>query len=180
MQAEGRVQRVLVIDLDVHQGNGTAEIFADDPSVFTLSAHGAKNFPFRKADSDLDIPLADGTNDADYLQQVGQGIDTAIQRCDPQLVFYVAGVDPYEDDALGRLSLSVEGLALRDAMVFERLGRIPCAVSMAGGYCADVEQIVSLHLQTLSIARSHHQKLISGEISVAPLHASITGGHEWR
>jgi acetoin utilization deacetylase AcuC-like enzyme len=149
--------RVIVIDLDVHQGNGTAAIFADDPTVFTLSLHGAKNFPARKERSDLDVELPDGCGDADYLAALDAALAEAWRRhgdAPPGLAFYVAGADPHEHDRLGRLKLSFEGLAERDRRVFEalRLRCIPAAVSMAGGYGRDVHGTVAVHSRTLGEA----------------------------
>lgn len=149
--------RVIVVDLDVHQGNGTAAIFADDPTVFTLSLHGAKNFPVRKERSDLDVELPDGCGDADYLAALDAALAEAWRRhgdAPPGLAFYVAGADPHEHDRLGRLKLSFEGLAERDRRVFDALRRrgIPAAVSMAGGYGRDVQGTVAVHSRTLSEA----------------------------
>ncbi|MGC6492080.1 MAG: histone deacetylase [Myxococcota bacterium] len=157
VQAEHQVARILVIDLDVHQGNGTAEIFSDDPSVFTLSAHGAKNFPFRKAVSDIDIPLPDGTNDAAFMEAVLPAIDRALSDAAPDLVFYVAGVDPFEGDRLGRLELTAAGLAQRDHAVLSRTAGqgIPTAVCMAGGYAPDPARIADLHFGTVRESASY-------------------------
>ncbi|MEM8993764.1 MAG: histone deacetylase [Acidobacteriota bacterium] len=154
MQAEGRVDRILVVDLDVHQGNGTAAIFAGDPSVFTLSLHGARNYPFQKEKSDLDVPLADGTGDAEYLDALEAALDRALPASGPDLVFFLAGADPYRGDRLGKLALSRRGLARRDRLVFERCGArgVPVAIVMAGGYCPDVEEIASIHLETVTQA----------------------------
>ncbi len=162
MQAEWhrhwrRLLRVLVIDLDVHQGNGTAAIFADDPTVFTLSLHGAKNFPARKEHSDLDVELPDGCGDDDYLAALDCALSQVWQRHRTQpfgLAFYVAGADPHEGDRLGRLKLSFDGLARRDARVFEALRHhaVPVAVSMAGGYGREVDNTVAVHLKTLELA----------------------------
>ena len=160
MQAEMHRQhrrglRVLVIDLDVHQGNGTAAIFRDDASVFTLSLHGAKNFPFRKEISDLDVELLDGCDDAGYLQ----ALDAALVQADARLAaspaglaFYVAGADAHENDRLGRLKLKSEGLAERDRRVLAWLGErcIPVALSMAGGYGRDIHVTVAIHRNTLA------------------------------
>jgi acetoin utilization deacetylase AcuC-like enzyme len=167
MQAEmhrhhRRLLRVWVIDLDVHQGNGTASIFADDPTVFTLSVHGQKNFPFRKEASDLDVELPDGCEDAAYLQALDDALAAAWQRQreqPPALAFYVAGADPHENDRLGRLKLTKEGLAERDRRVFHHLRelRIPVAVSMAGGYNRDVHTTVDIHRATLAQAWQHWQ-----------------------
>lgn len=154
--------RVLVIDLDVHQGNGTASIFKDDDSVFTLSLHGAKNFPFRKEASDLDVELPDGCADGDYLSALDAALGEVARRtaaAPPRLAFYVAGADPHEGDRLGRLKLTLEGLAERDHRVFAwlRQRRVPVAVSMAGGYGRDLATTVAVHRQTLAeAARSWH------------------------
>lgn len=152
-----RQLRVLVIDLDVHQGNGTARIFADDPSVFTLSLHGAKNFPFRKERSDLDVELPDGCDDRAYLDALDAALGEAFARHGdalPGLAFYLAGADAHEGDRLGRLNLSCQGLAERDRRVLHALSerRIPVAVTMAGGYGRDIAVTVALHQQTLALA----------------------------
>ena len=154
MQAEGRVDRVLVVDCDVHQGDGTALIFDDDPSVFTFSIHGERNYPLRKPPSDLDVGLPDGTGDDDYLKALADGLAEAIERADAGLALYLAGADPYRDDRLGRMALTREGLAARDRHVFTFLrdAEIPAAVSMAGGYSNDVDAIVDIHFATVRIA----------------------------
>jgi acetoin utilization deacetylase AcuC-like enzyme len=162
MQAEWhrvqrRLLRVLVVDLDVHQGNGTAAIFRDDPTVFTLSLHGAKNFPARKERSDLDVELPDGCGDADYLAALDDALSEVWRRhadAPPGLAFFVAGADPHENDRLGRLKLSFDGLARRDRRVFDalRMRRIPVAVAMAGGYGRQVESTVAVHRRTLAEA----------------------------
>lgn len=168
MQAEwqrhrpGALLRVLVIDLDVHQGNGTASIFARDDSVYTLSLHGARNFPFRKEPSDLDVELPDGCEDEAYLAALDGALEqvwAAHTRALPGLVFYVAGADPHEADRLGRLKLSLEGLAERDHRVLQACGQrgIPLAVSMAGGYGHDIERTVDVHQQTLAACWRHWQ-----------------------
>jgi acetoin utilization deacetylase AcuC-like enzyme len=159
-RAQRRLLRVLVIDLDVHQGNGTAAIFRDDPTVFTLSVHGARNFPARKEASDLDVELPDGCGDADYLQALDAALDEVWCRHTdglPGLAFYVAGADPHEGDRLGRLKLSFGGLAERDRSVFAALHErgIPVAVSMAGGYGRNIEHTVAVHRRTL------HEALLS-------------------
>lgn len=156
-RAHRRLLRVLVVDLDVHQGNGTAAIFADDPTVFTLSLHGAKNFPARKERSDLDVELPDGCGDAAYLSALDAALAEVWRRHGPDapgLAFYVAGADPHEDDRLGRLKLSFDGLAERDRRVFAALRerRIPVAVSMAGGYGRQVDNTVAVHRRTLQEA----------------------------
>jgi acetoin utilization deacetylase AcuC-like enzyme len=149
--------RVMVIDLDVHQGNGTAHIFRDDDTVFTLSLHGAKNFPFRKEASDLDVDLPDGCTDEPYLQALDTALATAFERqaaAPPGLAFYLAGADPHEGDRLGRLKLSAEGLAERDRRVLAELRRrgIPVALSMAGGYGRDLATTVAVQRRTLELA----------------------------
>jgi len=149
--------RVLVVDLDVHQGNGTAAIFRDDPTVFTLSLHGAKNFPARKETSDLDVELPDGCRDAAYLAALDAALAEVWRRhrdAPPGLAFFVAGADPHEHDRLGRLKLSFDGLAERDRRVFAALRErgIPVAVSMAGGYGRDVVGTVAVHRRTLQEA----------------------------
>ena len=149
--------RVAVIDLDVHQGNGTASIFADDSTVFTLSLHGAKNFPFRKERSDLDVELPDGCDDEAYLRALDDALAELWRRhgdAPPGLIFYVAGADPHEGDRLGRLKLTIAGLAQRDQRVLTaaRERRIPVAISMAGGYGRNIEDTVQIHLGTLRAA----------------------------
>ncbi|MBS0436761.1 MAG: histone deacetylase [Proteobacteria bacterium] len=146
--------RVAVIDLDVHQGNGTAAIFRDDPTVFTLSLHGAKNFPFRKEASDLDVELPDGCGDAPYLAALDAALAQLWARHGtalPGLVFYLAGADPHENDRLGRLKLTAEGLAERDRRVLAacRERRIPVALAMAGGYGRDIGVTVEIQRRTL-------------------------------
>ena len=162
MQAEWhrshrQLLRVAIIDLDVHQGNGTAAIFADDPTVFTLSLHGAKNFPFRKERSDLDVDLPDGCGDAAYLDALDGALHELWRRHEhglPGLIFYVAGADPHEGDRLGRLKLTTAGLAERDRRVLAaaRERRIPVALSMAGGYGRVIEDTVQVHLRTIRAA----------------------------
>jgi acetoin utilization deacetylase AcuC-like enzyme len=154
MQAEGKAGRVVIIDCDVHQGDGTATIFKDDPTVFTFSIHGARNFPFHKAQSDLDIELEDGTGDEGYLEALQGGVERALALARAELVIYLAGADPYAGDRLGRLALSKAGLAARDRMVLElcRRAGIPVAIVMAGGYAHQVQDTVDIHFQTVRIA----------------------------
>jgi len=156
MQAEGRAERVLIVDCDVHQGNGTASILRGDESIFTFSIHGARNFPFDKEQSDLDIELPDGCADAAYLIHLEHGLDTSFDLARPDLVIYLAGADPYCDDRLGRLGLSFAGLADRDRLVFEkcRANKAPVAIAMAGGYARQIEDTVSIHRQTILLAKS--------------------------
>lgn len=154
LQKEGKVRRVVILDLDVHQGNGTASIFRDDPTVFTLSVHGANNYPFRKEPSRLDVELPDGCRDEEYLQALGPALEAALEHFRPDLALYIAGADPYVGDRLGRLALSKEGLAERDRRVLGRcraLG-IPVAVVMGGGYAQPVEDTVDIHFRTVQLA----------------------------
>jgi acetoin utilization deacetylase AcuC-like enzyme len=155
MCREAGLARIAIVDCDVHQGNGTAAIFAEDPGVFTFSMHGARNYPFVKEASDLDIELADGTGDDEYLWHLERGLDETLERARPQLVFYLAGADPYEDDRLGRLKLTQRGLARRDEHVLATLHArgIPVAIAMAGGYARDIEDTVAIHANTLRTAR---------------------------
>ena len=155
MQVEAGLQRIAIVDCDVHQGNGTASIFAGDESVFTFSMHGVNNFPFRKETSDLDIELADGTRDDEYLWHLERGLDETLERARPQLAFYLAGAYPYEDDRLGRLKLRKQGLLRRDELVLSTLAArgIPVAISMAGGYARDIEDSIEIHANTLLAAR---------------------------
>jgi acetoin utilization deacetylase AcuC-like enzyme len=154
MQAEGRVRRLVVLDCDVHQGDGTASILAGDSTVFTFSIHGAKNFPFHKERSDLDIELLDGTTDSTYLDLVEEGVRRALAMAGADLAIYLAGADPYAGDRLGRLSVSIAGLEQRDRLVLGlcREYGIPVAVTMAGGYAKQVEDVVAIHLQTVRTA----------------------------
>ena len=154
MQAEGRARRVVIVDCDVHQGNGTAAILAGDPTIFTFSIHSAKNFPFHKEQSDLDIALDDGAVDEAYLEALDRGLCQALELSHADLAIYLAGADPYHDDKLGRLALSKHGLAERDRMVFDycRGTGIPVAITMAGGYAREVADTVDIHFQTVRMA----------------------------
>jgi acetoin utilization deacetylase AcuC-like enzyme len=153
--AEGAVRRVAVVDLDVHQGNGTAQICGQDTDVFTLSLHGERNFPFRKVASHLDVGLPDGTGDDDYLAALDPAL-AAVWDFEPDLIVYLAGADPHEDDTLGRLKLTLAGLAERDRRVLAgaRERGIAVAVAMAGGYGRELATTVAVHLQTLTLAAS--------------------------
>ena len=154
LQRETGIGRVIIIDCDVHQGNGTAAILANDDSIFTLSLHGRKNFPFHKESSDLDVELDDGTGDDEYLARLDQALSEALPKARAELAIYLAGADPFAGDRLGRLQLSKQGLAERDRQVFdycERYG-LPVAVAMAGGYAEPVEAIVDIHFRTVSEA----------------------------
>ena len=154
LQRDGHITKATVVDCDVHQGNGTASIFRDDPSVFTMSLHGANNFPFRKEVGDLDVTFPDGTGDTEYLDALAEHLPRVLDDTDPDIVFYLAGADPYHGDRLGRLGMTIEGLRSRDALVFEhcRQRAVPVVVAMAGGYCPDVEAIAQIHLNTIKEA----------------------------
>ena len=151
--------RIAVVDCDVHQGNGTAAIFRDDPAVFTFSLHGEKNFPFRKEASDLDVTFADGASDDEYLSALAEHLPRVLDGHRPDCVFYLAGADPYEGDRLGRLKLTIDGLRERDRLVFEscRTRSLPVAVAMSGGYAHDVDAIVTIHANTIREAISSCQ-----------------------
>jgi acetoin utilization deacetylase AcuC-like enzyme len=152
-----QILKVAVVDLDVHQGNGTAHIFQKDDSVFTLSLHGGRNFPFRKETSDLDVALADGCNDVDYLAALEQALRELAQRFVPNLVLYLAGADPYQGDRLGRLALTADGLEARDRRVFDWCfeRQIPVAFVMAGGYGTQIEDTVRIQCNTFRTALSY-------------------------
>jgi acetoin utilization deacetylase AcuC-like enzyme len=165
MQAEQarhsrRPLRVAIVDLDVHQGNGTARIFRDDPTVFTLSLHGQKNFPFRKEASDLDVDLPDGTGDEAYLQALERALEELSQRFDPGLVIYLAGADPHEGDRLGRLKLTWDGLEARDRRVFDWAWQrgVPLAFAMAGGYGHRIEDTVQVQVNTFAAAAAYARR----------------------
>ena len=153
--------RVAVIDLDVHQGNGTAAILGRDSSCFTLSLHGEKNFPFRKEDSHLDIGLPDGCGDDEYLKILQQALIEVERRFTPELIIYLAGADPHEGDRLGRLKLTMHGMAERDRLVlgFARELRCPIAIAMAGGYGRNIQTTVDVHHQTIQLALQYHQQI---------------------
>ena len=152
--------RVAVIDLDVHQGNGTARIFQGDDSVFTLSLHGEKNFPFRKEAGDLDVPLPDGCGDGQYLQALEWALGEMESRFEPGLVIYLAGADPHEGDRLGRLKLTWDGLEARDRRVFEWAWqrRVPVAFAMAGGYGHRIEDTVQAQVHTYQVAAQYWRR----------------------
>ncbi|GIW86708.1 MAG: histone deacetylase [Isosphaeraceae bacterium] len=150
-QRAGLIRKAVVIDCDVHHGDGTAAIFAGDPTVFTFSIHGARNYPLRKPPSDLDVPLDDGITDADYLRQLAPALDLALARSQADLAIYLAGADPFAGDRLGRMALTADGLRRRDRLVLDRCRqlRIPVAVTMAGGYGRDIHQTVAIQAETL-------------------------------
>ncbi len=154
MQHEGLARRVVIIDCDVHQGNGTAAIFAGDPSVYTFSMHGARNFPFHKEASDLDLALDNGCDDACFLAALQNGLDTVMGSFRADLGIYIAGADPYLDDRLGKLALTKAGLSERDRLVFERCldEGLPLAIVMGGGYAYQVDDTVDIQFQTIRLA----------------------------
>ena len=150
MRARKLIRRAAIVDCDVHQGNGTATIFAGDDDTFTLSIHGANNYPLFKAQSTLDVELEDGTADTEYLETLANCL-SAVFASDPEIVFYLAGADPYKGDKLGRLALSIDGLRERDAVVlhecYER--EIPIVTVMSGGYCKDINDTIEIHCNTI-------------------------------
>lgn len=150
----GLARSILIIDLDVHQGNGTAQIFENNSAVFTFSMHGANNFPSRKEKSDLDIPLKDGTNDQVYLDILKATLPRLIEKQKPDFIFYLSGVDVLASDKLGKLALTKEGCKERDRFVFEsvRENNIPVQVSMGGGYSPDIKDIIEAHCNTFRLA----------------------------
>lgn len=155
MQSEGAIERAMVVDTDVHHGNGTAAIFGGDGTVFTLSIHQENNYPYPKPPSSIDIDLADGVGDDEYLALLDRHLAKAFKEFSPELLFYVAGADPYREDQLGGLALTMEGLARRDALVFDyaRKHRVPVAITLAGGYARRVEDTVKIHVDTFLAAR---------------------------
>jgi len=154
LQAETNIRKIAVIDCDVHQGNGTAEICSGDDSIYTFSIHGEKNFPFRKIFGDLDIGLPNHTEDPHYLEQLEQALKIVFRSHQPEFVFYIAGADPFIGDRLGKLALTKAGLAQRDEMVLRycQKAQIPATVVMGGGYAPQVDDIADIHLQTVKIA----------------------------
>jgi acetoin utilization deacetylase AcuC-like enzyme len=155
LQKDKTIEQAMTVDCDVHQGNGTAAIFGGDHTVFTLSIHQENNYPYPKPPSSLDINLHDGVGDEEYLRELTQGLDRALVEFRPDLIFYVAGADPYRDDQLGGLKLSLEGLEKRDRLVFEKAsGRnIPVAVTLAGGYARQLEDTIQIHSNTIRVAK---------------------------
>jgi acetoin utilization deacetylase AcuC-like enzyme len=154
LQASGRIRRAAVVDLDVHQGNGTHAIFGSDASVFTFSMHGARNYPFHKVAGTWDIELADGTGDVEYLERLAHALPVVLARAEADLVFFLAGADCHEGDRLGRLALTFDGLARRDHLVLStcRDVGLPVCIVMAGGYGRDIADTVSVHARTAAIA----------------------------
>ena len=154
LQKRGRIRRAAVVDLDVHQGNGTHAVFVDDDSVFTLSLHGGKNYPFRKVPGRRDVELEDGTGDAEYLRRLGESLPRVLDDGHPDLVVYLAGADPLRGDRLGRLDVTHAGLARRDEMVLDwcRSLGVPAVITIAGGYGSDINDTVTAHVSTARIA----------------------------
>ena len=150
LRADGLAERALVVDCDVHQGDGTADLLGPDPHAFTVSLHGARNYPFQRIPSDLDVDLPSGTGDADYLEALDRALDVALRRCTPDIAFYLAGADPWEGDRLGRLALTKAGLLTRDEHVLDRLrgAGIAVCVVLAGGYAEDVRDTVDINAAT--------------------------------
>lgn len=155
LQAAGRLERAVILDCDVHQGNGSAAIFHDDDSVFTFSVHGQKNFPYHKEQGSLDIALADGAGDSLYLEAVRFGAEQSLAAAGAQFAVYIAGADPFAGDQLGRMAVSKAGLAERDRVIFDlcQAWRLPLAIVLGGGYARNIEDTVEIHLQTFEIAR---------------------------
>lgn len=156
LRTDAMVDRILIVDLDVHHGDGTATIFSGEPSIFTFSVHGEKNFPTRKPAGDLDIGLPDGTSDQAYLEVIAEHLSPLIDHHQPEIIFYNAGVDPHEKDRLGRLSLSEQGLMARDRLVIEtaRARHIPLVTVLGGGYGEDRDRVARLHANSIDIALS--------------------------
>lgn len=153
---EGLAQKVLIVDLDVHQGNGTAKLFENDRRVFTFSMHGQHNYPFHKESSDLDVPLADGTGDVTYLQIISDTLPKLLDDVKPDFCFYQSGVDILETDKFGKLKVTLDGCRQRDEFVFSlaKKHKVPCVVSMGGGYSPDIKNIVEAHCNTFRTAFS--------------------------
>lgn len=165
LQRRHDAHRIAIVDLDVHQGNGTAAIFSGDDSVFTFSMHGEKNFPFKKETSDLDVAMPDGTGDDEYLTLLRAHLGDVLNGHQPDFVFYLAGADPYEGDRLGRLKMTIDGLRERDTIVLGACARagLPVAISMSGGYAADVDQIVTIHANTIRVAAGRYSMCASSQ-----------------
>lgn len=172
LQDAGRIERALILDTDVHQGNGTAEILAGDDSVFTFSLHGAKNFPFHKEHSDLDVELPDGADDGEFLSSLERGLDEAFERSrageagGAEIAIFLAGADPFEGDRLGRLKVTKPALAERDRLVLEgcRGRNLPVVMVMAGGYADEIEHTVDIHFQTVHRAATMHRERKRGAV----------------
>ncbi len=176
MQAEGRIRRAIIIDCDVHQGNGTANILADDPSIFTFSIHGEKNFPLRKERSDLDVGLPKDTPDEPFLEALENGLKKSFAATEANLAIYLAGADPYVGDRLGSLAVTKEGLAKRDQLVFDYCQNhgCPVVITMAGGYAPNVDDIVDIHFQTIAEARTRSLQNVALGFGSEPLRRTDT------
>lgn len=163
LQFDKRIARAMVLDTDVHQGNGTASIFGGDGDVFTLSIHQERNYPYPKPPSTIDINLPDGIGDEDYLAILEKHLHRAFQDFAPQILFYVAGADPYREDQLGGLALTMEGLARRDALVFDYAKRngVPAAITLAGGYARKLDDTVQIHVGTIVAMRDAAQNTLA-------------------
>lgn len=170
MQADGAIERAIVVDADVHQGNGTAAIFGGDETVFTMSIHQEHNYPYPKPPSTVDVNLPDGIGDADYLAILEKYLHRSFEEFSPQLLFYVAGADPYREDQLGGLALTMEGLARRDALVmgYAQRNQVPTAVTLAGGYAPKVEDTVTIHVNTIKAAIEAAQRHSARAVSPSP------------
>ena len=155
LQKDKAIERAMTVDCDVHQGNGTAAIFGGDATVFTLSIHQENNYPYPKPPSNLDINLADGVEDEEYLAALAEGLDKSLAEFQPDLMFYLAGADPFQEDQLGGLKLSLEGLERRDRLVYEKAKarKIPVAVTLAGGYARKLEDTIRIHTNTARVAK---------------------------
>jgi acetoin utilization deacetylase AcuC-like enzyme len=164
LRFDGEAEWAIVVDCDVHQGDGTAQIFAGDPRTFTLSLHGARNYPFSRVPSDLDVDIASGTGDARYLRALAEALDFALDRARPDFAFYLAGADPWEGDRLGRLALSKAGLRARDELVLDRLAAAgaPACVVLAGGYAEDVRAPVAINAATAAVVAARTRVLTAG------------------
>jgi acetoin utilization deacetylase AcuC-like enzyme len=170
MQADGAIERAMVVDTDVHQGNGTAAIFGGDETVFTMSIHQEHNYPYPKPPSTLDVNLPDGVADTDYLAILEKYLHRSFDEFSPQLLFYVAGADPYGEDQLGGLALTMDGLARRDALVmgYAQRNQVPTAVTLAGGYARKLEDTVNIHVNTIKAAIQAARRPNLRAISPAP------------
>lgn len=170
LQSDSAIRKAMVVDTDVHQGNGTAAIFRDDQDVFTLSIHQENNYPYPKPPSTIDIDLPDGIGDDDYLAILERNLHRAFDEFSPQILFYVAGADPYCEDQLGGLALTMEGLARRDALVFDyaRRNQVPVAITLAGGYARQVKDTVRIHVNTILAASRAAQQSGARPTSIAP------------
>ena len=159
MQKENKIKRVSIVDLDVHQGNGTAKIFENDDTVFTLSLHGKKNFPFNKEKSNIDISFEDGTGDENYLQELDNALKIMFSKFSPDLIIDLAGADPHENDRLGRMSLTLNGLNKRDKKIVtcSFTKKIPLVIVMAGGYGKEIKKTVDAHFQTIELANFYQK-----------------------